>query len=145
MQAAPAEAGEGAGEEGEGGAAAEEEEDYSMSPEDLERRLGALRESATFTVFDFTRRGLFDRDKLIVTCLLTLQVYPQKTCSFILLLMLHVRPRSSCIHRHNVKKSMINSPRNKQPLQNKQTQGNQGCNVLQELHMTGDSPRNVHM
>ena len=32
-----------------------------MSPEDLERRLGALRESATFTVFDFTRRGLFDR------------------------------------------------------------------------------------
>lgn len=46
-----------------------------MSPEDLERRLGALRESATFTVFDFTRRGLFDRDKLIVTCLLTLQVH----------------------------------------------------------------------
>lgn len=62
------------GEEAAEGGAAEEEEDYSMSPEDLERRLGALRESTTFTVFDFTRRGLFDRDKLIVTCLLTLQV-----------------------------------------------------------------------
>ena len=76
MQEAPEEGAEGTAEEGEAAAPAEEEEeDYSMSPEDLERRLGALRESATFTVFDFTRRGLFDRDKLIVTCLLTLQVW----------------------------------------------------------------------
>jgi hypothetical protein len=73
IQEAPAEAGKVAGEEGERPASAEEE-DYSMSPEVLDRRLGALRVSATFTVFDFTRRGLFDRDKLIVTCLLTLQV-----------------------------------------------------------------------
>lgn len=74
MQEAPAEGGEDAGADGQPAAAPEEEEDYSMSPEDLERRLGALHESTTFTVFDFTRRGLFDRDKLIVTCLLTLRV-----------------------------------------------------------------------
>lgn len=52
----------------------DEEEDYSMSPEDLERRLVALTECATFTVFDFTRRGLFDRDKLIITSLLTFTI-----------------------------------------------------------------------
>lgn len=79
MQEAPAEGEEAPAEEGEAAeateeAAEEEEEDYSMSPEELERRLGALRESTTYTVFEFTRRGLFDRDKLIVTCLLTLQI-----------------------------------------------------------------------
>jgi dynein heavy chain, axonemal len=55
-------------------APAEEEEDYSMTPEDLERRLTALTSCTTFTVFDYTRRGLFDRDKLIVTCLLTFRI-----------------------------------------------------------------------
>lgn len=45
-----------------------------MSPEDLEKRLGGLADCTTFTVFDFTRRGLFDRDKLIVTCLLTFRI-----------------------------------------------------------------------
>jgi dynein heavy chain, axonemal len=73
MQEAPPEGKEPTAEEAQRPVSAEEE-DYSMSPEDLERRLSALRVSATFTVFDFTRRGLFDRDKLIVTCLLTLQV-----------------------------------------------------------------------
>ena len=48
--------------------------DYSMSPEDLDKRLGGLTDCTTFTVFDFTRRGLFDRDKLIVTCLLTFRI-----------------------------------------------------------------------
>lgn len=78
---APAEDGEPAAPPAEGEAAGEpvkeeedEEEDYTMSPEDLERRLVALTECATFTVFDFTRRGLFDRDKLIITSLLTFTI-----------------------------------------------------------------------
>jgi dynein heavy chain, axonemal len=60
--------------DGEEGAAAPEEEDFTMSPEDLEKRLAGLTDCTTFTVFDFTRRGLFDRDKLIVTCLLTFRI-----------------------------------------------------------------------
>ena len=66
----------GAGDDGAtAGATAEDEaEDFSMSPEDLEKRLGGLTDCTTFTVFDFTRRGLFDRDKLTVTCLLTFRI-----------------------------------------------------------------------
>ena len=45
-----------------------------MTPEELEQRLGGLMDCTTFTVFDFTRRGLFDRDKLTVTCLLTFRI-----------------------------------------------------------------------
>ena len=85
--AAPAEGADGDADAGEGegveppaeveteaAAEEEEEEDYSMTPEELERRLVALTECATFTVFDFTRRGLFDRDKLIITSLLTFTI-----------------------------------------------------------------------
>lgn len=51
-----------------------EQEDLAMSPDDLRKRLEGLADCTTFTVFDFTRRGLFDRDKLTVTCLLTFSI-----------------------------------------------------------------------
>jgi dynein heavy chain len=45
-----------------------------MSPEALEMRLISLLETCTYTVFNYTRRGLFDRDKLIVLSLLTFTI-----------------------------------------------------------------------
>ncbi|CAD7704939.1 unnamed protein product [Ostreobium quekettii] len=51
----------------------EDEEDYD-DPEVLEKRLQALMETCTYTVYNFTRRGLFDRDKLIVLTLLTFRI-----------------------------------------------------------------------
>lgn len=45
-----------------------------LSPEQLQARIGELLESTTYTVFAYTRRGLFDRDKPIVLGLLAFQV-----------------------------------------------------------------------
>lgn len=45
-----------------------------MTPEQLEARLLALLQTCTYTVFAYTQRGLFDRDKLIFTTLLTTQI-----------------------------------------------------------------------
>jgi len=45
-----------------------------MTPEQLEARIAALLDTCTYTVFNYTRRGLFDRDKLIVLTLLTFQI-----------------------------------------------------------------------
>jgi len=45
-----------------------------LAPELLEARLEALLDTCTYTVFEFTRRGLFDRDKLIVAAMLALTV-----------------------------------------------------------------------
>jgi dynein heavy chain len=45
-----------------------------MTPEQLEVRIAALLDTCTYTVFNYTRRGLFDRDKLIVLTLLTFQI-----------------------------------------------------------------------
>lgn len=45
-----------------------------MTPEQLEVRIAALLDTCTHTVFNYTRRGLFDRDKLIVLTLLTFQI-----------------------------------------------------------------------
>lgn len=45
-----------------------------MTPEQLETRIAALLDTCTYTVFNYTRRGLFDRDKLIVLTLLTFQI-----------------------------------------------------------------------
>jgi dynein heavy chain, axonemal len=56
------------------GPAVEQEEDLTLSPQDLEKRLKGLADCTTYTVFDFTRRGLFDRDKLTVTSLLTFRI-----------------------------------------------------------------------
>uniref|UniRef100_A0A061RCW1 Flagellar alpha dynein n=1 Tax=Tetraselmis sp. GSL018 TaxID=582737 RepID=A0A061RCW1_9CHLO len=52
----------------------EEEEDEQVSAEELEKRLILLINSCTYTVYDYTRRGLFDRDKLIFSSLLTFQL-----------------------------------------------------------------------
>ncbi|KIY98975.1 dynein heavy chain, partial [Monoraphidium neglectum] len=51
-----------------------EETDYAMSPEELEKRMASLLQTCTYTVFNYTRRGLFDRDKLIVLTLLTFNI-----------------------------------------------------------------------
>ena len=52
----------------------EEEEGLQLSPEALELRLQSLLDTCTYTVFNYTRRGLFDRDKLIVLSLLTFSI-----------------------------------------------------------------------
>lgn len=49
-------------------------EDFSMTPEQLEKRMESLLDTCTYTVFNYTRRGLFDRDKLIVLSLLTFSI-----------------------------------------------------------------------
>lgn len=48
-----------------------------MSPEELEARLISLLDTCTYTVYNYTRRGLFDRDKLIVLTLLTFSILQQ--------------------------------------------------------------------
>lgn len=52
----------------------EEDEVAQMTPEQLEARMISLLDTCTYTVFNYTRRGLFDRDKLIVLTLLTFQI-----------------------------------------------------------------------
>ena len=52
----------------------EEDEGLQLSPEALEIRLQSLLDTCTYTVFNYTRRGLFDRDKLIVLTLLTFSI-----------------------------------------------------------------------
>lgn len=54
--------------------ATEEAEVLTMTPEQLEVRIAALLNTCTYTVFNYTRRGMFDRDKLIVLTLLTFQI-----------------------------------------------------------------------
>lgn len=58
---------------------AEEEEEVDMTPDQLEVRIGTLLDTCTYTVFNYTRRGLFDRDKLIVLTLLTFQILLKDT------------------------------------------------------------------
>lgn len=55
-------------------AAAEEEEVLVLTPEQLEARIQVLLDTCTYTVYNYTRRGLFDRDKLIVLTLLTFSI-----------------------------------------------------------------------
>ena len=52
----------------------EVEESMAITPEQLEVRIAALLDTCTYTVYNYTRRGLFDRDKLIVLTLLTFQI-----------------------------------------------------------------------
>lgn len=56
-----------------GEAIAESDEEIEM-PGGLEKRLSDLLETCTYTVFSFTRRGLFDKDKLIFLSLLTFNI-----------------------------------------------------------------------
>ena len=53
---------------------AAEEAPTVPTPQQLEIRLKNLLDTCTYTVFNYTRRGLFDRDKLIVLTLLTFQI-----------------------------------------------------------------------
>jgi len=45
-----------------------------MSPRSLKKRVDALTESLTYTAFQNTRKGLFEKHKIIVATLLTLRV-----------------------------------------------------------------------
>ncbi|MEW5298846.1 MAG: hypothetical protein WDW36_001923 [Sanguina aurantia] len=51
-----------------------EDDNPQLSSDDLNKRLQALLDTCTYTVFNYTRRGLFDRDKLIVLTLLTFTI-----------------------------------------------------------------------
>ena len=53
---------------------AAEEAPVAPTPEQLEIRLKNLLDTCTYVVYNYTRRGLFDRDKLIVLTLLTFQI-----------------------------------------------------------------------
>ena len=55
----------------------EEEVELELTPEELEKRLICLLDTCTYTVYNYTRRGLFDRDKLIVLTLLTFSILMQ--------------------------------------------------------------------
>merc|ERR1719506_1967182 len=46
----------------------------NQSPEELQKRLDYLLENITYQVFNFSRRGLFDRHKLILATQLSLKV-----------------------------------------------------------------------
>ena len=52
--------------------------------EDVKQRVMNLIDSITYSVFMYTARGLFERDKLIFTSQVTFQVYWQSflACSF---------------------------------------------------------------
>eukprot|EP00877_Chromochloris_zofingiensis_P015255 jgi/Chrzof1/9984/Cz04g22250.t1 len=52
----------------------EDEGAFNMTPEQLQKRMITLLDTCTYTVFNYTRRGLFDRDKLIVLTLLTFNI-----------------------------------------------------------------------
>ncbi len=45
-----------------------------LSPKSLSKRVDRLIDSITYTSFNFTRTGLFERHKIIVTTMLTLRI-----------------------------------------------------------------------
>lgn len=49
-----------------------------MSPRTLALRVDALIESITYTSFTYTRRGLFERHKIIVTAMLAFRILIRK-------------------------------------------------------------------
>merc|ERR1712166_746747 len=53
---------------------AEETEDNEMTDEELAARCIVLSDSITLTVFNYIRRGLFEKDKLTVATMLTLKI-----------------------------------------------------------------------
>ncbi len=50
----------------------------------LQIRLKTLLDTCTYVVFNYTRRGLFDRDKLIVLTLLTFHIMLKVSCTYAL-------------------------------------------------------------
>jgi dynein heavy chain len=74
-----AEEGEGEGEEGEKQPTEEEKaDDEPMTPRTLNKRVEALTESVTFEGFNYTRRGLFEKHKLLVATMLCLRILIRK-------------------------------------------------------------------
>ena len=57
-----------------GGDPRKSESSEEPSDEAMAKRLNALLETTTYTVYNYTRRGLFDKDKLIVSTLLTFSI-----------------------------------------------------------------------
>lgn len=49
-----------------------------MSPGSLKKRVNELIESITYTAFQYTRRGLFEKHKLIVTTMLNFRILIRK-------------------------------------------------------------------
>jgi dynein heavy chain len=52
----------------------EEEEGGEITPRTLKKRIDALTESITFQAFSYTRRGTFERHKLLVATMLTFRI-----------------------------------------------------------------------
>lgn len=65
-------------EEGEEAEPSEPEDDGEMSPRTLKARVDALTESITFEGFNYTRRGTFEKHKLIVATMLTFRINVRK-------------------------------------------------------------------
>ena len=57
-----------------GGDPRKSESSEEPTDEAMAKRLNALLETTTYTVYNYTRRGLFDKDKLIVSTLLTFSI-----------------------------------------------------------------------
>lgn len=53
-------------------------EDEPMTPRTLNKRVEALTESITFEAFNYTRRGLFEKHKLLVATMLCLRILVRK-------------------------------------------------------------------
>jgi len=66
------------GEEGEAGAEEEKAEDEPLTPRSLNKRVEALIDSITFEGFNYTRRGLLERHKLLVATMLCLRILIRK-------------------------------------------------------------------
>jgi len=72
------EEGEEAAEEPEPEEEEEEEEEAEMTPRTLKKRVEALTDSITFQAFSYTRRGTFERHKLLVATMLCLRIQMRK-------------------------------------------------------------------
>jgi dynein heavy chain, axonemal len=53
-------------------------EDEPMTPRTLNKRVDALTESITYEAFNYTRRGLFEKHKLLVATILCLRILVRK-------------------------------------------------------------------
>ncbi len=56
----------------------EKGEDEPMTPRTLNKRVEALTESITYEAFNYTRRGLFEKHKLLVATILCLRIMIRK-------------------------------------------------------------------
>jgi dynein heavy chain len=75
-EGAPAEGEEGEKPEGDG--SEEEEEAGVLSPKSLGIRVEALTDEITYQGFNYTRRGTFERHKLLLAVLLTFRIQVRK-------------------------------------------------------------------